>query len=97
MSIYTNHLLYKLDHSTTERIIWKDIHQNSLAIVDQQQKQFQLSTPVETITYTFIEKNLMRNGQQLLDNYHSLNFYFQGKEIQEGRFDALEIVLTLFR
>ena len=94
VTIYTDHLLFKLDQSTTESIIWKDIHLHSLAIVDQRQQQFQLSSPLETITYSFTNRKLIRNEQPLLGSYYRLNFYFQGQEVKNGRFDALEIVLT---
>lgn len=92
--VYSNHLLAKLAYTTTERVIWQDIHQHSLAIVDQQQKQFLFSTPVETISYSFTEGSLSRNGQQLLETFYSLNFYFKGHEVKNGRFDAIEIELT---
>ena len=97
VTIYTDHLLFKLDQSTTERIIWKDLHQHTRAIVDQQQKKFQLSSPFETITYSFTDRELMRNEQPLLGSYFRLNFYFQGQEVKNGRFDAFEIILPSYR
>ena len=78
-----------------ERYVWKDIHHYTYTQVRLADSSFVLSHPLKTVHYNFKHRKIIREGQLILKQYDSLNFYYSGKPITQKRFDAFSVYLSI--
>ena len=88
---FTRQILWGLQITTTEKILWEDFHRSGEVYLDAKKELFYVYSPTTKVRYQYQEGRLLRNHQVVLDSGVSIDFYFKGRPVKEGRFDALHI------
>ena len=77
----------------TEQLLWHDIHRFSMPNLNPQDSSFTLSSPLNQVHYEFKQNQLLRNDLLLLSKFEQLAFYYEGKLVHQGRFDAIALTV----
>lgn len=91
VAVFSSSLLNTVEYVSAEKMVWQDIQQFTFAEVNQKDQTIVFSSPLSKTKYSFSEYRFTRDNQQLLKSYTLILFYYKGKQITDGRFDAFEI------
>lgn len=74
-----------------QRGLWIDFQRAEKMVYDEQSKRLVLSNPIQSVQYTFTDKEVIREGDTLDLGRYSLRFLKDNQPATDGPIDALSI------